>query len=411
MSAPLNDFDVKVGAVFHWNAQDRTHRIKINPGGTSSGKTYNILLVILSRLFEKTCHATVVGATLPALRTGAMRDWTERILVDYPELQKTIVKVNLTERKWTFTNGSTLEFLAFKDGLSARQGKRNIAFLTEANSIAWEIFFQINARSDEVFIDFNPTAPFWAHDKLMHRDDAITFISNWTHNPFASAQAVAEIKRMATDDPESYKVYGLGKTGKVGGLIHPTITIVPTFPKNCRNVGYGMDLGYTNSPTTLVKGGLLNERDLYLDQMIYQRRLGKEQIGLLLKLLRIPRYQRIIADSSSPETIDHLEEGGWRVEGAAKGPGSVNDSITLLNYYNLHVTERSVEMIEEQKRYRWAVQRTGDYAGRLTNKPVKAFDHCWDAAKYYATGHLTIPRDIDNPENPRHTGTRAVLLD
>ena len=269
MSAPANDItnQIRAGAVFYWNHDDRTHRIKINQGGTSSAKTYSILLVIAVRLIEKKQIATVVGRSIPDLRVGALRDWQERILEDYPALNAYIAKSNKSTLTWTFTNGSTLEFKSYDKPEKAKQGKRGIAFLNEANEIPYEVFFHMESRSDELFIDYNPAAPFWAHEKLLERDDAVRYISNWTHNPFAAPSAVASIKRMREENPEGYKVYGRGLTGEVGDLVFPNITIVPEMPAGLRHEGYGMDFGYTNSPSVMVHAGVLNERDLFLDEV------------------------------------------------------------------------------------------------------------------------------------------------
>jgi hypothetical protein len=60
---------LSVTDVFHWNYESNA-RIKINQGGTYSGKTYAILQVIFMRLLEKKRIATVVGQDIPNLKKG-----------------------------------------------------------------------------------------------------------------------------------------------------------------------------------------------------------------------------------------------------------------------------------------------------------------------------------------------------
>jgi phage terminase large subunit len=243
--------------VFGQNYQDRTHRVKINQGGTSSGKTYSILQVIAMRLIEQKRIATVVGQDIPNLKKGAYRDFSERILPSAPWLQSFISTHNKSTLSYTFTNGSILEFASFGDEQDAKNGKRDIAFFNEGNGIPYTIYRQVAMRTaEEIFVDYNPTAPFWAHDHLIGQPGVVTFYSNYTHNPYISEGALIELRSLKDKDAEMWKVYGLGKTGEVGELCIENMAIVERMPDNLKRVGFGMDFGYRADPTTLVRGGL-----------------------------------------------------------------------------------------------------------------------------------------------------------
>jgi phage terminase large subunit len=41
-------------------------------------------------------------------------------------------------------------------------------------------------------------------------------------------------------------------------------------------------------------------------------------------------------------------------------------------------------MIEERRKYSYKIEKRGARAGDVTNVPVDAFNHAWDAARYYA---------------------------
>ena len=55
--------------------RSRGFRIYVNQGGTSSGKTYTIVQVLIYlAIVDAKCVITVVGQDLPNLKVGALRD-------------------------------------------------------------------------------------------------------------------------------------------------------------------------------------------------------------------------------------------------------------------------------------------------------------------------------------------------
>lgn len=367
--------------LFKQNFDDRTHRIKINQGGTSSGKTYSILQVIALRLVEKKRIATVVGQDIPNLKKGAYRDFSERILPSAPWLQSFIASRNKSSLSYTFTNGSILEFSSFGDEQDAKNGKRDIAFFNEANGIPYAIYKQVAMRTnEEIFIDYNPAAPFWAHDKLMSRDDTVTFYSNYTHNPYISEGALIELRDIKEKDAELWKVYGLGKTGEIGELCIENMKVVDRMPDNLRRVAFGMDFGYRADPTALVRGGIQNENDLYLDLWLYRKHMNLSETEQAMIAAGIaPRDDRtpIFADGADARACDYLRDVGYNLREVKKGPGSIAYGLSLLNQYNIHVTKRSAEMIEERSKYAYKIEKRGVRAGEVTNVPIDAFNHCF----------------------------------
>lgn len=384
--------------VFHWNYEDRTHRVKINQGGTSSSKTYSILQVIALRLIERRRVATVVGQDIPNLRKGALRDFEERVLTNDEFIASCIQSYNKTERVFRFYNGSLLEFTSFEDEQDAKNGKRDILFANEANGIPYAIYRQLSMRTDEeVFIDYNPTASFWVHEHIIGRDGTVVFYSNFTHNPFTAVGTLYELQDIKEREPELWKVYGLGKTGEIHELCIEQMTIVRDMPKRLKRRGYGIDFGYRNDPTAFVSCGMANERDVYFDLQFYQYRMAVGDITKLFGLLGISKRRPIFADGADGRAVDHIESRGYNIEAADKGPGSIVYGLSLINQHNVFVTERSVDMIKERARYSYKAEKSGPNAGRLTNKPIDAYNHAWDAARYWALHNLKPYRRTRKP--------------
>lgn len=376
--------------LFDWNYSSKA-RTKINQGGTSSGKTYAIEQVIFMRLIEEPLIATVVGQDIPNLKKGALRDFQDRILGSNPWMNEYIESYNKSERVYRFKNGSVMEFSSYQDAQDAKSGKRDILFVNEANGVSWPIFEQLEMRtSREVFIDYNPTSEFWAHERVMPRRNAVTFYSNFTHNPFADRNIVEYICSLKDTDLESWRVYGLGKTGSIAELCIENIIVVPEMPKRLKYRGYGLDFGYRAHPTALIECGLQNERDVYLDEKFYLHRMKTRDIDLTMKAMNVGRRRKIIADSAQARVVDDLHTRGYNILPIDKGPDSVKYGLSLLNQYNLHVTERSLNIINEQKKYRHKV----DKDGKILDDPIKAFDDAWDAIRYWAMYHLKPLRRI-----------------
>lgn len=371
--------------VFLWNYRSKA-RIKNNQGGTSSGKTYNILQVIFLRLIYEKKIATIVGQDIPNLKKGVLRDFKDRILIDNPWMNNYILKYNQTSRTYTFKNGSIMEFVSFKDKQDAQSGKREILFINEANGIKYEIYQQVALRTtEEIFLDYNPSSEFWVHDHIVPDPKCETFYSNFSHNPYCDESIRDYLFDLKDKDQELWDVYGLGKTGTISETIYKNWTIVPEMPTNLRKQGYGMDFGYGTAPTTLIHCGLQNKRDLYIDELMYGWKFKLDKIDSTLKELNLRKSLKIYADSAHPLMIDELHDMGHKIKGVTKGSGSVNYGIEVLQDYNWHITERSFNVINEVKRYKRKIDKV---TGKVLDEPVKAFDHAMDGIRYYGLDNL-----------------------
>lgn len=366
--------------VFDWNYHSKA-RIKVNQGGTSSGKTYSILQVILFRLLESPRIATVAGQDIPNLKSGAYRDFENRILPEFDEwLNHSVVYVesyNKTERTWRFSNGSLIEFKSYKDAQDAKNGKRDILFVNEANGISYDVYNQLAMRtSEEIFIDYNPTTSFWVHERLQGQPEIVFFYSNFTHNPYADPEIVKHVRTYKERDPDSWQVYGIGKTGNVHGLIFRHVNWVPELPVGLKKRCFGLDFGFTNDPTALCEIGELHG-ELYGRQLIYKLGMTNQDISREFKAIGLTPYDEIYADSAEPKSIAELKVDGWNVVAATKGADSVKHGIDLLKKYSLNLTAESVNWKREQANYKWQ-----EKDGIAINKPVDNFNHLWDAARY-----------------------------
>lgn len=236
---------LKISRLFKKNLE-ASERVVVNQGGTSSGKTYSIMQVLyIIAIRERGAVITVVGQDIPNLKKGAYRD-AQTIRNGSVELQKWFPYVNEGERIIKCINGSLIEFTSYKDAQDAKSGKRDYLFVNEANGIPYDIYWQLAIRTRRrIYIDYNPSARFWAHDELIGRNGVKLIISDHRHNPFLSDEEHERIEGIS--DPELHKVYARGKTGKLEGVVLTNWDIVDVLPpaEEWKASYYGLDFGFT----------------------------------------------------------------------------------------------------------------------------------------------------------------------
>ena len=374
---------------------DERYRFLVNQGGTSSGKTYTLMQLLIVLSFSKTrAIITVTGQDLPNLKVGAMRD-LDNIIHASAYLMDWFTH-NKSDSTYRGKNGTLIEFKSYADAQDAKNGKRDWLFVNEANGVSWEIFWQLQIRTrKQVFIDYNPTARFWAHDKLIGREDCKLIISDHRQNSFLTEDEHRKIEEI--EDRELWLVYARGLTGKITGLVFTRWDIVDTMPalEDCKLQAWGMDFGFTNDPTALVEVRLAHG-DIWVDLLLYEAGLTNPDIADRCKRMGMTRKNQIIADCAEPKSITELINLGLNVAPSQKGKDSIVHGIDILKRYNIHITRRSAGLIEEMKQYKWKVLRTGE----TTNEPIDTWNHAIDALRYVAQARLRVA----------HTGTARARL-
>lgn len=362
-------------------------RTYINQGGTSSGKTYTIMQVLIYfALVDAGCVITVVGQDLPNLKVGALRD-TKTIIGGSEWLLK-FFKFNESGHFAVGRNGSVIEFKSYKDEQDAKNGKRDYLFLNEANGIGYDVYWQLSIRTrKKIYIDYNPSERFWVHNEVKGSEGTSFIISDHRGNPFLSEEEHARIE--AISDRELWKVYARGLTGKLSGVIFPNFNIVDDLPPrdSWKLHGYGLDFGFTNDPTALTHN-VIAHGELWTDLLIYETGLTNPMIAEKAKELGITRADQIIADSAEPKSIKEIYNAGLWIIPTVKGSDSIGVGIDILRRYKWNVTRRSFGLIEELQAYKWEKDRDG----KETNTPIDAFNHAIDATRYFALMKLNVKK-------------------
>jgi len=367
---------IRVSVVFERNYHART-KIVVNQGGSRSGKTYSILqLLILVKAFEATDLVfSIVRKSMPALKASAMRDFFEILKREelYNERNH-----NKTENTYIL-NGNLFEFMSLDQPQKKRGAKRTYLFINEANELSLEDWIQLSLRTEkQIFIDYNPSMDeHWIYDTVIPRPDCTFIHSTYLDNlQFLPEEQVREIENLKNVDTNYWRIYGLGEIGQIQGLVLTKWEVVDTFPAECKWITYGLDFGFSNDPTALVKVGL-SGGDLFVDELIYSRGLTNQDIVRWMHDVGVTRADEIIADNQ-PKCIYEIRQEGFNVKPTFKGADSIVTGIDILKRYRIKVTKRSLNLIRELKNYKWKE----DAAGKTLNVPVDRFNHGIDALRY-----------------------------
>ena len=353
-------------------------RIKIVQGGTSAGKTYGILPILIDRAAKTpNTEISVVSESIPHLRRGALRDFLK--------IMKSINRYvddryNKTLLKYEFANGSFIEFFSADDSSKLRGGRRSILYINECNSVSFESFNELSIRTkDEVFLDYNPTAEFWVQTELEGQEDAEKIILTYKDNEALDKGIIDQIeKNIKKAETSNYwrnwvNVYVNGVMGRLEGIVFSNWQTIDTIPNEARLIGIGVDFGYTNDPTSIIEVYKMNETRI-LNEVTYQTGLLNSDIAKIL-----PRDVPVYADSAEPKSIADIQRYGITIKGVTKGRDSINYGIDVMQRENYLVTSQSTNLIKELRSYCWDTDKTG----KRLNKPIDNFNHAIDAVRYH----------------------------
>ena len=375
----VEKIDIGAGEVFGstLEAFETGHKVVVHQGGTGSGKTYDLMLYLIFCVLMKRENQiiTIVSESKPHLDIGVIRylkTITQQLGIftkDSWNISKSIFKYEPT--------GSLIEFFSADRIEKALGARRNWLYGNEINSLKLEVWEELARRSENIIADFNPTSQFWLEDWIRYYDHSKIIKSNYFDNPFLPETERSRIEKRASMDDNFRRIHIDCEYGIYEGLIFDNWMQIDRLPDD-GTVTYGMDFGFTNDPTALVKV-LETDEAYYFDELIYQTELlNRDIVAKMTSLGLVKNYDIIIADSAEPKSIHEISLSGYNILPAQKGADSIRSGIDRLKSKKMYVTKRSLNLIKELRNYRWAM----DKAGRATNKPIDDFNHAIDAIRY-----------------------------
>lgn len=356
-------------------------RFLVVQGGMRAGKTYPLLMLIISWCQQNKDKVwSVASMSYPHLSRGSIRDFQtimKAAAIWEPE------RWNSSSKIYTFGSGTLLEFISV-DNMSAHGPARDGLFVNEANDMDRETFEQLAARtSGKVVIDYNPTHEFWAHTWLLKdMADKTDFIILTYKDNEALAPTIRdyiESKRPKKGEAPSnwWTVYGLGQVGSLEGNIYTGWRKATERDYDgARLVRYGLDFGFSNDETGMVAIYETEQDETIIEQKIFKTGILGSQYGAELRAAGIDPNILIVADSARPEIIAEIKAQGFRIVGADKNAGSVLRGIDRVKQHQIAYDGKDLE--REYLSYQWRTKRTGE----VLDEPQDGNDHLMDALRY-----------------------------
>lgn len=404
-------------------------RVVLNRWWTSSSKTYSILQMFFKWL--KTWEFrederfmqwvwSVVKQYSSQLEWSVLRDW-RNIVSDEKHILNSrfswwnFIKENKALRTYEY-EWRIVEFIWLDDPEKAKGPRRKLLYVNEANQVSYKVFMQLLMRTKwPAFLDWNPDDDeVWLNTELEQKRAALIWdvdviVSTFRDNWFLDDEIVKEILALKVLDPDEWEVYWNWKYWKIKWAIFTEWIhwrICEDVPKNARFIWYWQDYWFTTDPTTLIEIWKWEKWEIYLNQVIYETNLintyneesqKMSSIQWHYELHWVDKSSKIWADSSEQKSNEEIFEAWYNIEWVTKGPWSVVSWIKFMKWYKMNVTRKSIEMINEFKKYKWATDKNWKTLKDKEWRPIPedAYNHCIDWARYWMT-HLLWGPDLSN---------------
>jgi phage terminase large subunit len=191
-----------------------------------------------------------------------------------------------------------------------------------------------------------------------------------------------ERDKLARVDPDRYSWIWLGKFRKRSDVkVFNGKWKVEEFEaaQNWDGPYFGADFGFAADPSTLNKCWIANG-NLYIEYEANGQHVELDDMPAFYDKIPGAREYLIKADCARPETISHIKSRGFRIEGADKWQGSVEDGITFLrSFEKIIIHPRCKHTIFEANAYEYKTDRL---TGAILPDIVDKHNHHWDAIRY-----------------------------
>jgi phage terminase large subunit len=388
------------------------HRYIILFGSRSSGKSYSQAQKCFIKLqTERNCNIVGIRKTYNKIKDTLYAEVVSAIdnagcSADYKIKVSPIEITNLR-------NGNKMIFRGLDDPQSLK-GLKNINCMAadEANEITLDEFIGANLslRSDkkdaylQTIICFNPEAHSdlnWLETMFFpinradyeKEDGSHTYIKSTMPDTLLMHSAVEHTNDFVSDDymktikgMERYGIesdrYRVAVKGLWGGIladrVFTNVEYGSTFPPrdHCDKWAYGLDLGFTNDPTALIKFALYRG-EIYFEVLTYKHRLSTDDIIESIRRAGINRTDPIWTDQSDPRMIQAIHRAGFNCLPADKGKGSIMSGINFMQGFRIHIIN-SPDMEKEHKHYVFKC----DKDGTSLNIPIDNYNHAMDSCRY-----------------------------
>lgn len=370
-------------------------RYKDFHGGRGSGKSMNVARALVLKAYENKLRILCCREV-----QNTIKDSVHKLIADQIEEMGFSQWFEITQTSIKGVNGSEFIFKGLRfdpQGIKSTEGI-DICWIEEAQTVSensWSILIPtIRKEGSEIWLTWNPleeNSPTYQRFIESQPPDCISVEVNYYDNPYFPDVLRQEMEWLKQKDFAAYEHVWLGKPLTITDAVifkgHYTVEAFPDdLWEKAERLHFGADFGFANDPSTLVRCFIL-DNTLYIDREAYGVGIEINELPDFYDSVPESRKWQIWADNARPETISYLKkQGGFRIAGADKWKGSIEDGIAHLRGFDkIVIHERCRHMAEEARLYRYKIDK-------VTNEilPVveDANNHLWDAVRYSLNGYI-----------------------
>ncbi len=334
-------------------------------------------------LEEEDKQFIIARKTMPALRrsayaliVGLMEQYGVYKFVEHNKTDNVLSIPSKKNQMWFFGLDEPSKAKSLAEGAS-------YIWLEEGDEFDYDDYmaFKLQLRhktkseTNHLYLSFNPIdGNGWIPTKLIGQEEIEVIHSTVDDNPFADPEYVKELKRLAKEDENYYRVYVLGEWGRLENLIFTNYVEVDNLPEKWDAWCYGLDFGFTH-PTALIKV-VISDKKLYWDEVLCQSKLTNSDL-----IERLSHFSKgdIYADWAEPQRIKEISNAGYTIYNANK---DVKLGIDVCRRQTIHITKGSVNIKKQIRGY----HRKKDSNGIILDDPFKLEDDTMDAGRYGTLG-------------------------
>ncbi len=382
---------------------DKEKFIILLTGGRGGGKSFEASTFIERLSFEEGHKILYSRYTMTSANLSVIPEFVEKIEKDNTQKYFDVTQKDITNLR----SGSVIMFRGIKtssgnqtanlksiQGLTTFVGDEMEEWQSESDFDKLTLSIRQKGIQNRVILIMNPSdVNHFIYKKYIEKThDIVEFdavpvqISNHPnvlhiHTTYLdneenlSEQFLSDVRRMKIEDPDKYANIVIGRWADIAeGVVFKDITLIEKVPKWVKTTYIGMDFGFTNDPTAIVKVSFL-DKDVYIEELCYKTHMLTSEI---IKELKKHQGIEVISESADPRLVKEISNAGINITPVTKGAGSILEGINKMGEYNINIVKTSYNVLNEFRNYTWAKDVNGNYI----NKPIDNYNHAIDGIRY-----------------------------
>lgn len=360
-------------------------RYKVAYGGRGGSKSHTFARALIIRARQQPLRI-LCGREIQL----SIKDSVKHLLDGLIRKMGLARKFRSTKTEIACTNGSVFFFSGLRMNIEKVKSFEgiNIVWVEEAQTISQTsldiLIPTIREEDSELWFTFNrrrKTDP--VDEKFLGKDgpppDTIIKKVTYRDNPWFPNVLKKEMEWDRSRDMDKFNHIWEGEHQNFSEALVFKNWIVQSFDTPDHAIFYfGADWGFATSPNALIRCFIIG-RTLFIDYEVVKVKCEIDDTPALFDKVPGSRQWMITADSSRPETISYMKGKGFKIRGAKKGPGSVEEGVKFIQNYDVVIHPRCPVTADEFGSYEFETDP-------LTNEVIPILkdekNHIIDSARY-----------------------------